>query len=288
MAVNGIDPEAIVNSPERGFLGHLAPSVLQYPYQGKDQYVQYFERMCNQLLDNPRNTPSCFLVTSIPEPVAERDFLSEIEGNSPFSRWISYDATLDLLLVRMCKSPAHEFAAGVFDTILFEAIEPTGMTRHHLDPFNGTTCYSAEGRKEADRAWLPVRVPRGRSRYWPSAVLEVAYSETQSKLLSDARFWLRGSGGDVGVVFALNINRVQPRITIEQWGPENGRHRREQVVTIMKRGQNTRVDGAPLVVDFREKDIEIDEDKFAFLADRIWTAQDEEEERKETDRRAGR
>ncbi|KAL3472730.1 hypothetical protein BJX99DRAFT_262046 [Aspergillus californicus] len=174
-----MDPEAIVNSPERGFLAHLAPCIPRYPYGGKDQYVQYFEKMQYQWFCDPGNVSS----------FAERDFLNEIQqdGDGPFSRWTSYDATLGLLLVRLVKSLTHEIVANVFDMILVEAVQPMGMTRE---------------------------IAPGRSQYWPSAVLEIAYSETQSKLQSDVRFWLRSSGGDVGVVFTLNIDSGQSRITI--------------------------------------------------------------------------
>ncbi|KAL5332149.1 hypothetical protein BJX70DRAFT_385009, partial [Aspergillus crustosus] len=295
--VNSMDAEAIVNSPERGFLGHLAPSIPRHPYQGKDQYLQYYEKMYQQCLDDddPENISSYFLVTQITESAFLRDFPTDFDRSYPFSRWISFDPALDLLLVRMGKSRAHALAAGVFEGMMFEALEPTGMTRRHLDLIDSATCYAGNGNKEADKAWLPVRMPRGRSRDWPSAVLEVAYSETTSKLQSDIRYWFRASGGDVGLVYTIEISRVLLSIIIEQWGTnDSGRHHREQLVVIKKKGEDTVVEGGPLVLGFeklflrapggKERDVEIGEEGFAFLADRVWTAQREEKEIKERER----
>ncbi|KAL4755141.1 hypothetical protein BDW72DRAFT_164194 [Aspergillus terricola var. indicus] len=136
-------------------------------------------------------------------------------------------------------------------------------------------------------------MPADRSRDWPSAVLEVAFSETQSKLQSDDRYWQRASAGEVRIVFALCIGPARQReTTIEQWVFEDGQYHREGLVTLTQlQNGTTKVHGAPITVEFEKlclrapaiprehKVIEIIEEKFEFLAEQIWTAQDEEQKK---------
>ncbi|OJJ55923.1 hypothetical protein ASPSYDRAFT_70795 [Aspergillus sydowii CBS 593.65] len=296
MAGHGIVSEIAVNSPEHGFLGRLAPSIERYAYQGRSQYIEFFESRRKDWFENPAEIPDLFMVTNITNDIFEQIFLPAAEAeddDSPVARWISYDATLELLLIRVGKSAIHEYAAGAFDTILFEAIEPTALGRRQFCSFDSTQCRAAEGAKEADKAWIPFRMPRGRNRDWPSAVLEVAFSETQSKLQSDVRYWQRASAGKVRIVFALRIGRAREReITIEQWVFEDGHYHRQGVVALTRlQNGTTNVRGAPITVEFEKlylrapatpsehKAIEINEEKFEFLAERIWTAQDEEQEK---------
>lgn len=67
-------------------------------------------------------------------------------------------------------------------------------------------------------------------------MLEVAYSESQLKLGSDVRYWMRASGGDVKIVLTLRVDRQQPRITIERWerSGNNDWHQLGQSITIYK------------------------------------------------------
>lgn len=185
----------------------------------------------------------------------------------------------------MTKSPAHETASIIFHNIFLEAVEPTGL----LKDIRGATHFASLGAKEPDQAWRPHRLPLNRSRDWPSVVLEVAYSETESKLGSSVWFWMRASGGDVKVVLTLRINRKQPKIRIEKWvnssSNDNNRHRLDQSVTISKTDSNRIILlNTPLTIDFedlflrpatipREKNIELDAEKLEYLATEIWDDQ---------------
>lgn len=66
-------------------------------------------------------------------------------------------------------------------------------------------CDGSRGKKQANGEWVPCKHPHGRSDDRPSVVLEISFSETQSKLMSDVRFWLHESDGDVKIVLTLNI-----------------------------------------------------------------------------------
>lgn len=192
----------------------------------------------------------------------------------------------------MTKSPAHETASMTFYNIFMEAVEPTGLKRS-LKEIGSATHFASLGAKEPDQAWRPQRLPSNRSRDWPSVVMEIAYSETESKLGSDVRFWMRASGGDVRVVLTLRINRQQPKIRIEKWvdsnynsnNNNNNRHHLDQSVTISKADSNRIIlSSAPLTIDFedlflrpasipRERNIEVDAEKLQYLATEIWDEQ---------------
>lgn len=176
-----------------------------------------------------------------------------------------------------------------FHKIFLEAVEPTELKRS-LKEIGSATHFASLGAKEPDQAWRPHQLPFNRSRDWPSAVVEVAYSEIESKLASSVRFWMGASGGDVKVVLTLRINRQQPEIRIEKWvssssSSNNNRHRLDQSVTISKADSNHIIlSNAPLTIDFedlflrpasipRERDIELDAEKLQYLATEIWDDQ---------------
>lgn len=291
MTVNN-DPESIVNEPGRGFLGHLASCIQRYPCRGRQQFLVDSEAARHRHQTNTSGHVSeWFLLTGVDNHIFRSEFIDPVDQNTPWTTWDSYDAHLQLLLVRMTKSPAHETASIIFHNIFLEAVEPTGLKRS-LKDILGATHFASLGAKEPDQAWRPHRLPLNRSRDWPSVVLKVAYSEneTESKLGSSVRFLMRASGGDVKVVLTLRINRKQPKVRIEKWvnsssSNNNNRHRLDQSVTISKTDSNRIIlSNAPLTIDFedlflrpatipREKNIELDAEKLEYLATEIWDDQ---------------
>ncbi|KAL4934280.1 uncharacterized protein BDV17DRAFT_248831 [Aspergillus undulatus] len=145
------------------------------------------------------------------------------------------------------------------------------------------------GDKEPDGSWHPTeKAGRGRSTSngWPSAVLEVEYSDSDSdsgsetkrkqKLHSDLQYWAKVAGGNVKVVFAMWIASDERRITINKWaydedigsntsitdndkGADGTGHGRggyilqEQVlITKSPKGKKVDVVGAPLTIGFEQ------------------------------------
>ncbi|RDW70920.1 uncharacterized protein DSM5745_08431 [Aspergillus mulundensis] len=271
---------AIVEDAGRGFLGNLTPSVFQhYPYRDREG----FENDFNHAFHADANFTEWFLVGNVNEKVFASAFLEATE--EPFSRWCAYDRTLKLLLVRTMKSKAHEAATSVFDNIFWEEVIKIGMQRS-LENIGAATHFANIGAEEPDRAWQPTRLPRDREDKWPTLVLEVAFSEAQSKLQSDVRYWLRAAEGDVKTIITLQIARNEPRITIERWEITVNNHGNQRQQVVIRRTANNRiiVRGAPLVVQFqrlflrppsvpRERDVEIDVDNLEYLATRIWAKQ---------------
>ncbi|KAJ5835618.1 hypothetical protein N7447_001644 [Penicillium robsamsonii] len=227
-----------VDPAGRGFLGDLAPSVLPvYQYRDREQ-----------------------LLNTIKQTVATA---SKATTKGPFASWSSYDAQLDRVLLRMIKSKAHEVASEIFQVLLYDAIKPIRMDRS-LNPTGSAIHHTIIGAKEADKAWQPFRLPRGRSKDWPSVVLEVTFSESRDKLQSDIRYWLRASGGD-------------------NWGTQgnNSINHLHQTVQISRKGSKITTTGSPLVIEFeklflrppiepRERNIHIDDGELQFLAEKVW------------------
>lgn len=156
-----------------------------------------------------------------------------------------------------------------------------------LQGFCGKTIHGTTQSKQGDGGWAPRRPPHGRSKKWPAVVLEVAVSENYSKLLSDARFWLYESQGDVKIVLALAVNRESPGVIIEKWELKANRIHCSQTVSISKSQADGTVNvwNDPLVIEFeklflrdseipKETDIYIDSGKLENLGDTIWCVQD--------------
>lgn len=197
--------------------------------------------------------------------------------------WSSFSAAENLLLVRMM-TYEHSAALGVFGNALIQALGSMGLGLA-LQTYSGATIKGEEKSKQDDSGWSPKRPPPGRDRKWPTTVLEVAVSESQSKLQSDVRFWLRESQGKVKLVFTLAVDCESPNITIEKREINDGQEGCTQQVTVY-RGAHKHLysTDAPLTIEFSklflrdlqspsEKDIEIPEDDPKEIATTIWLAQ---------------
>lgn len=279
--------DSMTSDHSTGFLGDLEPSIKRFPYQGKRQFnnimTQEFERRA-QSSDPIEKWSEWVLFTDLDEETFSRDFLNSTNETHQIDDWTancpSYDSSLRLLLTKMPFSP-HEVAPALFETLLSGALRPMGLHRA-IRLLRTTTVTGPSGRKEPDGSWAPHRRPRGHPKNMPTVVLEVALSETQSKLNSDVRFWLNQTHGDVKVVLTLAINRKGPQITLEKWELRNDRqHRTGRVDISMGTNKQIRVDGGPLVIEFeklflrpaedaREGDITIDTDMLEELATEIW------------------
>lgn len=282
------DPDKVIHNSDRGFLGDLVSCIQCYPYRGRQQFLVDFEmeQRCHRA-GNQGHVSEWFLLSEVDNHTFVKDFLDPVDQRTPWTSWSSYDPHLGLLLIRTTKSLAHETASQSFYMILLESIESKELQRS-IRNIGSATHFSSLGAKEPDLAWSPYQLPRGRSRDWPSVVLEIAYSETELKLGSDVRFWIRASGGDVNVVLALRINRQQPEIRIEKWMSndhnDNVRRHLEQSIKVSKANNRIILSGAPLVIGFEElflrpasspgeKNIEIDGEKLQHLATEIWDEQ---------------
>lgn len=224
-----------------------------------------------------QNMVEWLLVTEVSEEIFKRYFLES--QDQPFSFTCTYDRHLEVLLLSMAISDAHQTARFEFHHLLRNATSSAGVELRTRAGFRSTQ----GGGKMPDGAWRPLHPPPGQSSDWPSAVLEVSYSETRAKLMNNIRHWFWASGGDVKVVFTVDIERRAPKVIIEQWVDMNGWHRPEQQITISKSSTGAYVSG-PLEVSFErlflrsptpfdEAIIRIREDALIWYAQAIWQDQ---------------
>ena len=265
----------IINESSVGFLRSLSPAIRKCPYNGSPPFIEIWENERHQR--KPTTRSEWILLTGVDEKTFSQRFL-----NHPHPpQWSSYDKVLNLLLVRMTKSITHEDSAIIFHNKILQAVIAKGLDPDLLVYCGRATRQGSVGAKEADFAYLPREFFNGASEDWPSVVLETAFSEDQSKLVSDVRFWLNGSEGKVKIVFTMKIHS-KSNVTIDKWEPSDGRSHRTQHIEIMKRNNgNVLVSGHPLVLEFeklllragngpQETDIVFDETQLKSLASHIW------------------
>lgn len=266
-----------------GFLANLGPPIRRYHYEGRDQ----FNNTLNTELQRHQNAPEedvseWVLFTGVDEPTFTRDFLEE---STPWTigGWSSFDASQSLLLANMPLSIPHEVAAATFNNLFLDAVEPTGL-KYALSDLRSAPFKGEAKAKQPDNGWAPKRPPPGQSRGWPTLVLEVAFSQPQSKLNSDVRFWLEDDEHTTNIVLTLTINQKKPQIIIESWESQDSRAHRVQRISISKVNEQIKVEGGPLVIGFeqvflrpatapRERDIEFGKEKLELLATMIWDEQ---------------
>lgn len=277
---------AIMSSNEASnssFLGDLGLPIRRYPYKGTGQFR---ETVKMELSRQQEEFEACewVLFTKVSRQAFSRDFLNSVD--SVLQRcWNSYDSSQHLLLVRMTVSRAHEIAARLFERLFFDCLKPMDLDKH-LQSFGSATCEAENGSaKQPDCQFLPKRLPRARTKKWPSVVVETGFSESPSKLMSDARFWLSGSNGDVQMVITIKIGRSSPNLVLESWELVDDRVKRQQVVMINKSANNhVYIGGQPLAISFdklflrppskpKETNISLDEAILKEIAEDVWEEQ---------------
>lgn len=263
-----------------GFLSELDSSIKRFPYKNRQQCMSILDEEFNRSKGSPATIIEWILFTGVNEKTFNRDFWEdETDGHS--GNWTSYDNRNHFLLFKMPVSRQHAAAAAQFDKLLDKAIEPMGLVKK-LRTLPNATAEGENGKKQADGEWVPRRLPPSRSEDWPSVVLEIAFPETESKLMSDVRFWFHESHGDVKIVLMLKIQHHRPEIIFEKWTINNGRReRQQQVIVSMGTSQKITVKNAPLVIEFeklflraptvpRETDLQIDTESLKEYAMWIW------------------
>jgi hypothetical protein len=129
----------------------------------------------------------------------------------------SFDTQEQLMLVKIpCSS--HNAACIEMHYTIKEALIPMGL-------FNALQEYPcaiirsspvATRGKQSENSWGPKSKPPDLPTS-PSVTLKVGYSESDSKLTSDARFWLSPGHGCANRCLTVLINRSRPEIGIKRW-----------------------------------------------------------------------
>lgn len=131
-----------------------------------------------------------------------------------------------------------------------------------------------------------METPSGRTRNWPTLVLEVTVSESAGKLMSDVKYWLCQAEGAVQAILSLKADRRHSTITVEKRvrNVETRHPQRDQSIVIRKCNTSVAVQGAPLRIEFdkvilcqpeppREHDVLLDREELTDIATGIWVEQ---------------
>lgn len=262
-----------------GLLANISPNIKRYSYTNLSQFEEIMDVESTRI-QNEKDASEWTLL-EVDKQTFARDFLHNPNSDNS---WSAFDSTENLLLV-MSMTDEHSQAMEVFGQMLTEALVPMGLNRA-LHSYVRKRVSGETRNKIADKGWSPSRLPLGRSKKWPSVVLEVAVSESQPKLQSDIRFWFRESQGDVKIALAFTVDRKRPHVVIEKWEYQDGwPHRTEK--TTMHRGRDNRVHvNGTLTIEFeklflrataapREKDVQFSEGEMKALAEAIWEWQED-------------
>lgn len=271
-----------MNTPSisRHALG-LSPTTSEYPYQG----MQHFQDMIHKEAAEPDQ--SYVIFSNIDENTFLRDF-DEFHSHS----YSDYFPQLRIILARMPASELHEEAHGELNNTLLIKLAAMGV-RTQLRSLVGADVVTPTRTKKPDQSYRPVNLPAGHSNRFPSVVIESAWSERQSKLADDARWWLNASQGELKTAITISVQKKKRAITIEKWEAISRPTRGEpgkmvpevvQKVTMTREGDGkpVHVTGAPLVIGFDklflrpaeedkgEGDVFLDNDDLTLVADLTW------------------
>ncbi|CAG8316889.1 unnamed protein product [Penicillium nalgiovense] len=263
----------------RSYLKDLPPSIKRYTYNGEEQFFDIFQTEFTHF--EASTEASEFLLFHASKETIETIFNPENEETSISRLCNSYDLSEQLFLVTMSSRP-HGAAGDLVNTVIREALTPMNLSTS-LQGYVSTITRGHGRGKIPDYCWKPRHRPPGQPSS-PSVTLEVALSESDSKLNSDVRFWLNPDDSDTNICLTLRINRSRPDIRIEKWERQNDKAHRSQVIWITKKNGHTHVSDHPLLIPFEslfrrnptgpaERDLAISQQQLVFVAEALWEEQ---------------
>lgn len=189
-----------------------------YEYKGIQDSLQILDRE----LEDSSNPYIVFIID-------ERSFLDCFENSEEGllrTSWDTYDPSSNRLVVRM-QTIIHSSASGSFASIFSSWPKDDN---YRLIPMTKASVRGQSGmNKQADYSWTPIQ--SGRLKEFPTMVVEIAWSETRTKLVEDMNFWLSQCYGEVRTALSITVH-ARGKITIEKWElqgatpipshPENG------------------------------------------------------------------
>lgn len=270
-------------------------------YQYKD--IQDFLRIINaeqELFESDKdgNRSQYILFANIDEQKFSTDFIHQPDAESIGHFIDSYYPYTQIILVKMERKP-HAEAHQTLTKLLTEKLVEMNRAQRGLHYPGGALIETPSRKKKADAEFLPRVRPEGRSTKWPSAVIETGYSESNSKLQADARWWLEESAGYVNTAFTIKVQRTRKEVVIQKWGLQDRPTRQnpgrqvagveEEVVISRPSGEDgisVRGRNGAIVLEFEklflrppaagERDVVFTDDDLRHLADMIWSLQEEE------------
>ncbi|CRL23182.1 unnamed protein product [Penicillium camemberti] len=274
------------------FLDGLPPSTNRYTYEGKEQFDQIYKIEFNRLqralsllqsksIDRNSHELSEYFVIAIDASSFKQDFVL-CETNSTLH--LSYHAAQQTLIIRMTTTE-HAEVSMALNTEIMEILQRMGLHRAVLgygkvdvDVGNGDT-------KRPDWGWGPIRRSDGPKR--PQVVVEVAVSETETKLRNDARMWVDPVKGQAYMAIAIKVDRTKPMITLDtyEWDSGTQRARVTQSCVVEETGTKITVSQCPITIPFnymfgrspqipKETDLQLEKQNLIDMASSVWAAQE--------------
>ncbi|KAJ5689625.1 hypothetical protein N7462_004017 [Penicillium macrosclerotiorum] len=281
----------------------LPSSVRRYAYEGTDHFSRVLAREKKKLLDSIRESSELFILSKASdstklEPSTEISeytifsidpitfHMDFIDPNAIPIRGIrtSYNPKTELLIVKMVTQEHSQIAFALHRAVDYSLMR-MGLNQAVFD-YMGVDI-NVNGRvKQPDMGWGPRRPPRGCSQR-PTVVLEVAVSESESKLRREVTMWVDPARGRANVAIAINVSRKKPMVSIGTWiwDPVNGTSLESQHIEVSEsETDEVKLSGGPLIIPFhlfflrdpetpRETDVIIDKEGLQQIAEWGWDAQ---------------
>lgn len=256
-----------------------------YEYPGKRACRELLERGLREALATGHDWH--FTLTNVDERVFRTAFIDSNDGL--FSHWKEYDHRTRVLTVIMPTGAHTSIAASMVGEILLKLLPmglssdqfcPTGPKTFTLEMPDGATVT-----KEPDQSWIPINPTRQDG---PTAVLEVKYSETASKLQSDVHKWLSARNQNVKFAMTVSITRKRRNLTFQSWQLKGGGVQSKQTITVERYPKRpVKISGSPsFKIQFKslldrepegnEGDIIFTRDDLKKIAQNLWQATDHE------------
>lgn len=273
-----------------GALEGLPTETPTFEYQGLSKCQEIIE---NQFSLDPTSSDfiSDRLIFYNVHPHEFQTIAAELKDTS--ANLSSYDFRHYILTLKMA-SHMHSGAAQEFGGLVQFWRDSMQMRRDLYSIGPGKIFGGSKG-KVPDASWVPRWHGADFNRYWPSMVVEVAFTESRTALENDIRFWLEESNGDVKVAVSISVQPRKPgRVVLEQWRlmPPTQKTRSKQgtlrvvqtMTAIRKPGQATVIAGSfvlsfediflkPTASELRARDLIVTNSDMEDLAEAIWETQ---------------
>ncbi|CAL5868517.1 uncharacterized protein PFLUO_LOCUS2743 [Penicillium psychrofluorescens] len=278
-----------LNVRDNGILDSLPYSTSEYEYRGAKHFWEAIDAEVNLLENDKTGNRSEYVIFS---HLPEQNFLKEIDSEE-FNLFDSYDPESEYLLLKMI-TRAHEVLSEAFSVQLTSRFILEGMSdaQDGLLPLGRARVDLPSRRKEPDKSYLPETLPAGRTDHFPSFIVETGFSESRSKLRSDASLWLTESNGAVKIALLMSTNKKKKDIAFEILQPSSRPTRGDpdkviaelkQTATVKTNKDGQAVANGHLRIPFEdlflrrpvspEKDIILSEDDLVKIAKKVWGSQ---------------
>ena len=207
---------------EDTYLRNLPPNTKTYLYKGLDNFWSIIKQDNTHIqTDHDASKPSSqyIVFTNISQKTLTEDF-NPIHHKESWRWFSSYSPLTSLLLIKFTTRDTERAHCTLNNLLITKLVGMNnGNLPLELDYIGKAEMQTAARIKKPDAQFAPRVLPAGRSRDWPSMVMEAGYEDSGKLLEGDAKWWIEESKGDVRIALTISVDRWRPEIVIQQWGP---------------------------------------------------------------------